>query len=155
MFYLFYTDHMQYRFFVKLYERIWIMELYMWNFSSKFVDTLKYVFFSIGSIYTWEPNWISTNTGKYFAISPWTFYYSVFHSEFLISLLSILPYPATSCRPSVGVGGQVTCAWSPGFFELLSRWFTIHLEETPNYPSLKATQNSHWSFYPFCFYFSL
>jgi hypothetical protein len=40
----FYTDHVQYRFFVKLHERIWIMEIYMRNFSFKFFDTSKYIF---------------------------------------------------------------------------------------------------------------
>jgi hypothetical protein len=29
MFCPFYTDHVQYRFFAKLYKRIWIMEMYM------------------------------------------------------------------------------------------------------------------------------
>jgi hypothetical protein len=44
MFCLFYTDHVQCRFFAELYERIWIMENYMWKFSFEFFDTLKYIF---------------------------------------------------------------------------------------------------------------
>jgi hypothetical protein len=45
------------------YERIWIMKMYMWNFSFKFFNTQKYKFFGIGSICTWEPNWISAKIG--------------------------------------------------------------------------------------------
>jgi hypothetical protein len=46
-------------FFAKLYKRIWIMEMYMWNFLFEFFNASKYIFFSIESIYTCEPNWIS------------------------------------------------------------------------------------------------
>jgi hypothetical protein len=39
LFCLFYTDYLKYRFFAKLYECTWIMEIYMQKFSFGFFDT--------------------------------------------------------------------------------------------------------------------